>query len=100
RALDGGEGRLDREIGGGAVVVGEHFAHLRRREDVAEDQRVEGCGRHRTLRKSQTVLLRRPSEARPSKDERPRSASGSGPSPFEARHSASKTRVTALKART
>ena len=43
---------LDFEIAGGAVLVGEHAAHLGGREDVAEDDRIEGGGRHVLLRSS------------------------------------------------
>src|SRR5262249_23362839 len=45
-ALHARQCRLDLEIAGGAVLIGEHLAHLRRREDVAEDHRVEGGGGH------------------------------------------------------
>src|SRR3981189_3212612 len=37
---------LDLEIAGRAVLIGEHLAHLRGGEDVAEDHRVEGGGGH------------------------------------------------------
>src|SRR5262249_45982754 len=58
-ALRARQRRLDLEVVAGARLVGEHLAHLRGAEDVAEDSRIERGRGHRCLAHSTMLGLRR-----------------------------------------